>query len=71
MFTLREDDPLCEWDGELLPLEDVDFLERIEHGSARGYNQHRHYGIPQCDECLAARREWKRARRLAAKSFSG
>lgn len=25
-----------------------------EHGTDRGYHQHRHYGEQSCDECLAA-----------------
>lgn len=62
-----DDDPLCEWDGPLLPLEDVDFAEMIDHGTPRGYSQHRRWKIKHCEQCVKAytayNREKKRQRR--------
>lgn len=57
---LTENDPLCQWSGPLLPLERMDYDERIKHGTETGYQQHRYYKIEVCDECLEARRIWKR-----------
>jgi hypothetical protein len=51
---------LCRWSGPLLPLEDVDFDEMIVHGTDRGYQQHRRFGVPVCDECRVAHREDRR-----------
>ena len=36
----------------------------IVHGTYAGYQRHRLYGIPQCDDCLTASREYGRATRL-------
>jgi hypothetical protein len=49
--------PHCEGDGKI----------RIEHGTHRGYNQHRRRGEIPCRECKDAynryRSEWAMARR--------
>ena len=55
--------PDDDWDGPLLPLEDIDFADMIDHGTGRGYQQHRRYGIPTCDACLIAKRDETRRSR--------
>lgn len=62
---LTDDHPLCQWDGPLLPLEPLDFEHMIEHGTDRGYQQHRRYKLPVCDDCRAAHRELRRKDRAA------
>lgn len=66
-----DNDLLCEWDGPLLPLEDVDYNDMIEHGTVRGYGQHRRWKVATCESCVAAHsvynREKKRLRRLKKK----
>ena len=62
---LTDDHPLCQWDGPLLPLEPFDFEHMIEHGTDRGYQQHRRYKLPVCDDCRAAHRELRRKDRAA------
>ena len=52
---LTENDPLCQWDGELLPLEAPDYQDMIAHGTERGYQQHRRHNVPMCQECLQAK----------------
>lgn len=36
----------------------------IDHGTYAGYQRHRLYGIPQCDDCLTASRDHSRRRAL-------
>ena len=62
---LTDDHPLCQWDGPLLPLEPLDYEHMIEHGTDRGYQQHRRYKLPVCDDCRAAHRELRRKDRAA------
>ena len=62
---LTDEHPLCQWDGPLLPLEPLDYEHMIEHGTDRGYQQHRRYRVPVCDECRAAHRELRRKDRAA------
>ena len=40
---------------------------RIEHGTERGYQQHRYLDVPKCDECREAhRQQWHADKRVAA-----
>ena len=58
---------LCRWDGPLLPLEDLDYDELIEHGTDRGYQQHRRFGVRMCGDCRLAHRLARRSDRARAK----
>lgn len=65
---LRDDDPLCEWDGPLLPLEPQDYDEMIDHGTDKGYQQHYRFKVPTCGPCREAHkidRQNYRARKKA------
>jgi len=62
-FTRSEIREILAWDGPLLPLEPIDHAHLIEHGTDRGYQQHRRYGVDVCDECRAAHRDSRRAER--------
>ena len=64
-FTEHEIDELNNWNGPLLPYEPVDHAHLIDHGTDKGYQQHRRYGIPVCDECREAHRELRRRNRAA------
>ena len=57
---LSDDHPLCQWDGPLLPLEPIDHAHMIEHGTDKGYQQHRRYGIPYCEPCREAHKQLRR-----------
>jgi len=57
---LTDDHPLCQWDGPLLPLEPIDHAHMIEHGTDKGYQQHRRYKLPVCPECQNAHRDSRR-----------
>lgn len=56
---------LMSWDGPLLPLESVDLAEKIDHGTDRGYQQHRRFGVAMCDDCRRAHRDSRRKDRAA------
>lgn len=51
---LTDDHELCQWDGPLLPLEDIDRDRLIRHGTTGGYRQHYRWNIPACDACKRA-----------------
>lgn len=55
---LTDDHPLCQWNGKLLPLEDVDYAERIKHGTNNGFYGHRRNNIPMCDPCRLAHAQY-------------
>ena len=54
MELLTDDHELCQWDGPLLPLEDIDKNRMIRHGTTGGYRQHYRWNIPACDPCKRA-----------------
>jgi len=54
MELLTDDHELCQWDGPLLPLEDIDKNRMIRHGTTGGYRQHYRWNIPTCDPCKRA-----------------
>lgn len=64
---LTDDHPLCQWDGPLLPFEDVDYQKRINHGTEAGYQQHKRWGIPKCGECQDAHRAKRQLERQQAR----
>ena len=39
----------------------------IRHGTYAGYQRHRLYGIPACDDCMAASKEYARRYRLSTR----
>ena len=51
---LTDDHPLCQWDGQLLPLENIDHKDRIKHGTLAGYAAHYRYQITMCEPCRLA-----------------
>jgi hypothetical protein len=57
---LTDDHPLCQWNGPLLPLETIDRMTPIVHGTSAGWRKHHAYGIPPCADCIAANREYRR-----------
>ena len=72
---LTEDHELCQWDGELLPLEPMDkgyMMERdVVHGTTGGYQYHRRKGQNPCDECRAAQTEYNREARRRRNARKG
>lgn len=64
-FTRHELRQLVAWDGPLLPYEPIDYAHMIEHGTDRGYQQHRRYQIPYCDDCREAHRQLRQQDRAA------
>lgn len=64
---LTDDHELCQWDGELLPLEPMDkgfLMERdVVHGTTAGYQYHRRKGQTPCDDCRAAQSTYNREKR--------
>lgn len=42
----------------------------IPHGTYAGYQRHRLYGIPVCDECMTAQRAYKRDWRARTREAS-
>jgi len=66
LLPLTDDHELCQWDGPLLPLEPIDYDQMIDHGTDRGYQQHRKWNIPYCGDCQQAHRERRRHERNAA-----
>ena len=62
---LTDDHPLCQWDGPLLPLEPIDHAHIIEHGTDKGYQQHRRLKVAMCDACRTAHRDVRRKDRAA------
>ena len=69
---LTEDHELCQWDGELLPLEPMDrgfLMERdVVHGTTGGYQYHRRKGQTPCDDCRAAQTAYNREARQRRKA---
>ena len=64
-FTRQELAELDAWNGPLLPWEPIDHQHLIEHGTDKGYQQHRRYGIPYCEPCREAHRQLRRKDRAA------
>ena len=60
---LTDDHELCQWDGPLLPFEDVDYEARIKHGTEAGYQQHMRWRVPTCGPCQDAHRAQRRLER--------
>lgn len=65
LFTATELAELDAWTGPLLPYESFDHEHLIDHGTDRGYQQHRRYGIAVCPECRQAHTESRRRDRAA------
>jgi hypothetical protein len=66
MEPLTDDHPLCQWDGPLLPIEPLD--REAEHGSERGYQQHRARKEPACEVCVRAHTLYNKQRKDAKKA---
>lgn len=61
--------PPGEWvrDGLVWVYQEDPNYDPITHGTERGYQQHRYYGVPQCDDCREAHRlEWHHAKQRVA-----
>lgn len=56
---------LMAWDGPLLPLEPIDHAHMIDHGTDKGYQQHRRLKVEMCDACRRAHRDLRRKDRAA------
>ena len=73
---LTFDEEACEWDGPLLPLESIDRTGRIriktadeiDHGTERGYQQHRRFDGSPCERCAVAHREHNQEQKQARKA---
>ena len=65
LFTATELAELDAWTGPLLPYEPLDHQHLIDHGTDRGYQQHRRYRIAVCPECREAHTESRRRDRAA------
>lgn len=61
LAPLANDDPLCQWDGPLLPMDTPDYEYTLVHGTERGYQHHRRYNIEICEACRDAHNTVTRA----------